>query len=43
MIKAISDKEGIEAMVGNVKLQVAGLQKLQQKQKIAKKNKKKNP
>ncbi len=43
MIKAISDKEGIEAMVGNVKLQVAGLQKLQQKQKMAKKNKKKNP
>lgn len=42
MIKAISEKEGIEAMVGNVKLQVAGLQKLQQKQKMAKKNKKKN-
>ena len=42
MIKAIPEKEGIEAMVGNVKLQVAGLQKLQQKQKIDKKNKKKN-
>lgn len=42
MIMAISEKEGIEAMVGNVKLQVAGLQKLQQKQKMAKKNKKKN-
>ena len=42
MIQAISETEGINAMVGSVKLQVAGLQKLQQKQKMAKKSKKNN-
>jgi len=42
MIQAISETEGINAMIGSVKLQVAGLQKLQQKQKMAKKSKKNN-
>jgi predicted ribosome quality control (RQC) complex YloA/Tae2 family protein len=42
LIAAISDKEGIEAILGNVMIQAPGLQKLRQQQKSKKKEKKKS-